>query len=233
MKIFNLNCWLLPPPLSTDNSKRLSQIISLIKNTEPDIISLQEVWLNKYVNTLKKELKNYFFISSEKTPYNKSGLVTGLLTNKPSRQYFFPTNRAYSLVEKIARKGFQVIQLSKDIHFVNTHLYAPKNNREKEITKSQFILLQGVIGSEKCILSGDLNLNEEELIKANNIFSLTKKTINLPANQYQKSRLNKRFKYDNTDYVLKTKTFKTPISTTYLKSPILSDHFVIIGKVKL
>jgi len=45
MKILSLNCWLLPPPFSSENKNRLSRIVNLIKKHNPDVIALQEVWL--------------------------------------------------------------------------------------------------------------------------------------------------------------------------------------------
>jgi exonuclease III len=232
-KIFNLNCWLLPPPLSTDNNKRLSQIISLIKNTQPNIISLQEVWLNKYVKRFQNELKNYSFITCKNSLYNKSGLVTGLLKNQSFKKQFFPITSQHNLIERIAQKGFHEIKLSKNISFINTHLYAPINTKEKIITKSQLSLLQKLIKSKKYILSGDLNLNNKELSLETKKFKPIKKFKNIYKNPYQKMNFNKKFNYDNSDYILKTSTIKIPIKIKYLRSPLLSDHLVLIGKITI
>ena len=172
LKIFNLNCWLLPPPISAENNKRIEEIISLVNHTRPDVIMLQEVWLNKYVNKFKNGLQNYSFIATEGKSFNKSGLLTGLKIPYSSHKInFFNHVKGYNVIEKIASKGYHLIHISKDIYLINTHLYAPIKSSNRKITKLQFNLLKKFSKDKKVILAGDLNLEEKDLSQLNNTFN--------------------------------------------------------------
>jgi len=233
MKIFILNCWLLPPPFSKANQDRLKQIIYLIKQHKPDIIALQEVWLNKYVSKIKNSLTDYNFVTSNSHFYNKSGLVTGLKSKDFSFQYsFFPVTKKHNLREKFAKKGYHLIELDNNLFFVNTHLYAPQNQNEKKIADSQFKLIQKLMRDKKGFVVGDLNIDENRITKLNKIFEYDKSYGHTVAgsNPLTKIRFNKYSEDKKIDYILQTKT-KMAIKSKCIDKPIVSDHFCLLTKV--
>lgn len=221
MKIFNLNCWLLPPPFSKDNRKRLRRIIKIMKRVNPDIIALQEVWLHKYVGIIKKEMKEYQFFHSKHFLFNKSGLITGTkIKAKHANLKFFPITKNHNLREQIGKKGVHVIALSDKMCFINTQLYAPNNKKEKRITFSQFKFIQGLNGFEKTILVGDLNIDERELELVNNSFDHAKK---------RETHKERRV----IDFILKSKNFKAKIVSEIIKKPVVSDHEIILASMTI
>jgi len=48
ISIFNLNCWLFPPPISADCNNRLSSIIDLIKEANKIALAIASVLVNDY-----------------------------------------------------------------------------------------------------------------------------------------------------------------------------------------
>ncbi|MFH1649501.1 MAG: endonuclease/exonuclease/phosphatase family protein [Candidatus Woesearchaeota archaeon] len=232
LRIFSLNCWLLPFPLSTNNRGRLSNIISLVKKHKPDIIALQEVWLKNDVKYVEDSLKDYVFIKSSSRLFNKSGLLTGVLKKNVSYEIqSFPITKKHNLIERIARKGYHILKLSNDLFFVNTHLYAPMIKNEESIAKSQFTLLQKLMKSKKGFLVGDFNLDENELEKLNKRFELDK-TYNITwsgSNKLTRTMFNRLFPPDKKkDYIFKTKKSNITLKTKCIESPIVSDHFAIL-----
>lgn len=231
-KIFSLNCWLLPPPFSKDNKKRLSKIISIIKKYHPDIIAFQEVWLKKYVKKIENSLPEYFFIKSNSFFYNKGGLVTGLRIGKNSfERGFFPFTEGHSFLEKVASKGYHLVRLSDNLFFTNTHLYAPTNDMEKYIPKLQFNFIQKLMHSKKGLLAGDLNLDGVELNELNRLFdhNISQNLILSSSNPMKEIKsANKKI-----DYILKTKESNISISTECMKYPIVSDHFINTAVIKI
>lgn len=235
LKVFVLNCWLLPIPFAVDNKRRLNKIISLIKKHDPDIVALQEVWVKMYERALKRNLPEYTFVKSKARVFNKGGLMTGL-KNKPEsfKVKYFP-RRGLSGAEKLAKKGYHIIKISDDLFFVNTHLCDPTSEKEKEIIKSQFNTLKKLVPGKRIIIAGDLNLSEAELTELNGSFEhdeSAESTLS-SSNPLSNKRLNK-FEQTETkvDYVLCSKG-KSSISTKCIKSPIVSDHYILISNVEL
>ena len=234
MKIFSLNCWLLPPPFSNKNKTRLRRIINLIKQYKPDIIALQEVWLKKYVLKIKNSLRDYEFIVSKSHFYNRSGLITGLNSKKFSFQHgVFPVTRRHSLLEKSAKKGYHLVKLDNNIFIVNTHLYAPTDQNEKKITESQFELIEKLMRDKKGFVIGDLNIDEDRITKLNQMFDYDKSygfTV-ASSNPLTKIKFNKYGEKDKKiDYVLKTE-IKMSIKSKCMDKPIVSDHFFLLTEV--
>src|SRR3989338_2249372 len=176
ISIFNLNCWLFPPPVSVDCSVRLSAIIGIIKKLKPEIISLQEVWPNKYLSYLKQELPNYYCVSSGTPFYNQSGLVT-FLKEKPlsSKVNYFKLSFQHNVTEWFLRKGYITAKIKLGGHeltIINAHLYAAFSTGAEVITEKQFSEIMREAIQDNVILCGDLNLKEETMESINQgIFS--------------------------------------------------------------
>jgi len=236
LKILSLNCWLLPPPFSSKNRKRIHQIIELIKEINPDIIALQEVWLNHYVNLIKGNLKEYYFFESNSKIFNRSGLLTGLkIKPKSFHPVFFPPLKNYNFIEGFCSKGYQIIKISKDTYFINTHLYSPLNREELKFNISQWKLLKGRMGRKNVILSGDLNLDEKDFSKEEYPFNYQNEDgLKKPENnKYTKMKLNRLYEYyDEEDYILKNFK-KGSLGVRKLYSHVLSDHYPLLGKLEI
>jgi exonuclease III len=242
--MLNLNLWLLPPPFSAENKKRLKRFVKLVERLKPDVITLQEVWLNRYVDYLKIKLKDYFVFATRKGFLNKSGLVT-LTRIKPtsSRIGFFGITKNHSIRERFARKGCHVIKIpigKKIVSIINTHLYTPIKKADKKITMKQFEFLKKISSKCNAIIQGDLNLKLNEVLKLNKGHFLcdSKKDITFSKkNKYHNSRIN-MFLEDSSariDHVLsrilpkKKMTFRSKV----IKSPLLSDHFAVFAMVEV
>ncbi|MGV8141744.1 MAG: endonuclease/exonuclease/phosphatase family protein [Candidatus Woesearchaeota archaeon] len=238
IRIFILNCWLLPRPFSVYNTQRLDSIISLIKKIRPDIIALQEVWLNRYVKKIEHELKDYLFIRSGSRVYNKSGLMTGLLMKHKSHEMnSFPTGKNHSLSERIAEKGYHLIELPGGVYIVNTHLYAPQDTKTFSITKRQFESLSKKILPKQRIIVGDLNLELKDIRKTSHATQFSLPDDNVPVskpNPYTHFLFRKSYHMSTrVDHILKTKNCRAVISKKFLYRPVVSDHFIMLGTVRL
>ena len=243
LSTLNVNLWLLPPPFSVENRKRLKRFVKLVHRLKPDVITLQEVWLTRYVDYIKQKLKDYFVVAHRKGFLNKSGLVT-LTRIKPasSRIGFFKVTKDHNIRERFAHKGCHVVNIpigKRIVSIINTHLYNPEKKSEKKITIKQFEILKKI--SKKCnaIIQGDLNLKLEEVLKLNkghfwcdkkNEFTISKK------NRYKNMLLNKYEEANvRLDHILsRIRNRKTiPLKTRILKSPLLSDHFAVFSTVEV
>jgi endonuclease/exonuclease/phosphatase family metal-dependent hydrolase len=235
LKIFNLNCWLLPPPFSSENKKRIKKIISLVKRHNPDIITLQEVWLKKYVQKIKNGLEEYTFFHSDSKVFNKSGLLFG---TKEKLKHFssghFPIKKIHSVHEKIGKKGYQIAEIKPNFHIVNTQLYAPERKGEISITLSQFRRIESLVKGKRVVLSGDLNIHDDEFIRINNEFKykpLGKFTVAIK-NKYANMRFNRPHHANKTiDYIIGTKN-APKVKTELINPTEVSDHYAMIGVVK-
>ncbi len=237
LKLLDLNLWMLPAPIASDQKKRLQRFILLVKRTDPDIITLQEVWLGKYITFIRKNLKGYHLHRAGKGVFNKSGLVT-LSKKAPSSSHFhlFPKLKGVGRMEKLAGKGYLVIMLSlfgRKFHVVNTHLYCPMVEKKKKITEQQFGMLKSISRSGNWIISGDLNIDEPEFKKLNmghfthhtaKVYTVSKE------NKYARSRMNRFGKGDKKlDYtLLRAKSNNIIMHTEVLQNPKVSDHYAVL-----
>ena len=231
--IFNLNCWLLPLPLS-HNQRRLERIVTLIHKINPDIICLQEVWLTAYARTLQKEFGNYIFTFTKGTIFNESGLVTAVKKGTFTAIHTFAATPEYSLIEKLGRKGYHSLELVSNITLMNTHLYADTKPSEKRITNSQFELISEQIGNQNGILVGDFNIEEPDFLNVNKMFTYTQSHIPTlsKSNIYANWGFNQTLEDKTLDYIVATKRSRLDIKTEVLHTDV-SDHFPIIGTVFL
>ena len=226
---------MLPFSLSPDNDPRLNEIISEIKKANPDVIALQEIWLNSSVEKITRELSDYSFISGTKTFFNKinkGGLVTGIRGKKilATNHTFAPIGGS-SWVENLGGKGYQILLLPKNVRFVNTHLYAPTNKAEENITKTQFRLLSDLLRKRGGILAGDLNIEESDFLRTNRLFqyNFTHKFTLSKTNRYANSMFNHTPVSKKVDYVVGTGGID--VTEKILTDVENSDHFGLTGKI--
>ncbi len=231
--IFNLNCWLLPPPFAVDNMARLKKIIRLIQEYRPYYITLQEVWLQKDVAILRKELPAYTFTASLGRFFNQSGLVTGIFgVDNYAEKPFFDFTSAHSRIEIWGKKGCH-IYTKDELTLVNTHLYSATKETERNIPFLQFQCIERRVGDTNAILCGDLNIEEREFISTNKLFAYNPiECFTLRVDNYY---ANKRFnvtQYNKTiDYIIPTKKSGLKAFVQVIDEPVVSDHYALFAEV--
>jgi endonuclease/exonuclease/phosphatase family metal-dependent hydrolase len=240
LKLLDLNLWLLPRPLSSDNKKRMDRFIALVKKLDPDIITLQEVWLMGYERYLKKNLKPFHVSSSGKKRLNNSGLVT--FSRKKPLSESIHLFKKESLLDKLVRKGYLIIRLNLDGRFIrilNTHLHASLKAKPNKNSIFQFQQLKHVTSEGDWIVAGDLNLRQELFHKLNDGHFIPSRS-SIPTysskNRYAKARLNRLDHSDRkVDYVLLKLSNGTSysLSTKVIKSPLMSDHYALFSVIRI
>jgi len=244
LTILNANLWLLPPPSSVDNTNRLNKFIALAKKLDPDIINLQEVWLNEYIKKLKKSFKNYYLVSPRSIIYNKSGLVT-ISKYKPKKWKYhqYKITREFGLVERLANKGYLKLEIkinNKLLNLFNTHIYESPHPNKQFIKETQAkSLKKEILKNNISIATGDLNLKLSSFKKIfpNIITEQNPLNTYLEENKYTKmifNQLKNRTGIYNRkpDYILvNSKSKKISIQTKVIKKPLISDHYPFIAEV--
>jgi len=232
------NLWLLPWPFSIDKNKRMQDLIQLIKTHQPDVVHLQEVWLNHDRNKIHKALPEYFVFSAGTWFYNKSGLVT-LTKVKPmdSYSFFFKKNRGYNIQERLANKGWLNCLVNLGDHklnFINLHLYDPQHTENLSIVTDQFNDLIKFCQAGDYFLAGDFNMADYELAKLNNGFfeiEKNKEWTLSEASPYSQTRFNKKGRVNiKADYFLnKSITGRIALAEGLLiKEPPVSNHYPVL-----
>ena len=244
LKVLTLNFWLLPQPLSIDNEKRIEKFLSFVKKEDPDIIFLQEVWLKSYLKYLKKGLKNYFIYHGRNrfySPYNKSGLVTfSKIKAEKSKLNIFPQRIKFNIVESIAKKGFLKTKIklgNKEISLINTHFYWPLTKKQEEIDVEQLNFIKEKTKGENIVLGGDLNMDIKKFDESNdNYFNRDdEKTFTYAYhNKYVRRQLHMAEQINRKiDYILARSDNEVKINAKVVNPIIVSDHFPLVGKVKI
>lgn len=238
ISIFNLNCWLFPVPLSADCDARVSSILEMIRENNPDIITLQEVWSNKYLKILEHDLPDYFSISSKTPIYNQSGLV---IFSKQKSIYskvnFFKLSLRQNFTEWFLRKGYikTLVEFNdKKFTIINTHLYAPFSKSAINIPAEQLNLVVGLTSEDNIILCGDFNLDEEQTRKivGRDFFRMCdSEPTSDTQNPYSYKRFNKYMAHESKkiDYLLFKRSLAGKFKYNMIKNPFVSDHYPMLS----
>jgi endonuclease/exonuclease/phosphatase family metal-dependent hydrolase len=234
MKIISLNTWLLPPPLAKDNRKRLRAIVHMIEDEDPAIVCLQEVWVNAYVRRLQSALPEYNFLTaSDSLLFNRSGLVFASKAKSESHKTGrFPDSKGHNLEEKLAGKGWQLIDL-ESFSILHTHLYASKGG-DYDMTKAQLQQLEALNLPEDTLLVGDCNLPHQEFCEFTTRFVCPDSddhTIT-PDNKYASARLNSSSDA-KWSYITPLKQSGIQATVRVRKEPEVSDHYGLIANVSV
>jgi len=260
LRLLTLNTW--GTPYSNDVSIRMNATVALIKRLQPDIIALQEVFLERSRKQILKAL------SDEWPHYHAflSGMIgSGLLTlsRYPIRDVNFYTFRMSGKPERIwqgdyyGRKGIGVLRLDTpygllDVYNTHTHAqYQPELDNEYALftdtnlyEAARFINIYS--RDVPVILCGDLNTRPEQLgyELVVEIAQVTDFHASLcpndpgytfcPDNYYVKSTT-----YERLDYVMGRNV--QPTSITILNAPpedndgvvAFSDHYGLVATFDL
>ena len=236
LKILDLNLWMLPPPFSADNMKRLERFIAMANRMQPDIITLQELWLNTYVDYIHRKLPGYRLYRHTDRALNRSGLV--IFSKKKAVAWHFHAFRKdkEGIVERFASKGYLRITVGlgrERYNIVNTHLFCPVPDRKKlKITEMQFRLLERISAK-------GLNIDKplfEELNKGRFIYSKARTDTVSKDNRYDNLRLNRFTRTgQRLDYTLLRGLDGNvrKITTRIIKKPLLSDHYALLSSIEI
>lgn len=245
--LLNQNIWLLPPPLSIENLKRLDNFARLIRQLKPDIVTLQEVWLSRYVARLKSLLPEYHVISTDSGFFNKTGLLILSKFLPTSKEAFaFPMSGRHNPFEWIGKKGYlriQIGQSDRKISVFNTHLYCAMSDTVGKITLEQFRYLKHLTqknDSTATVVSGDLNLPPGDFNAINEGFYVSDRITGFTKSKYNaycNRGLNKLYGTaevdEKIDYVLAAPSNGISMKCNLITEPVVSDHFAIYAEIDI
>ena len=166
----------------THDEARAEQIIGFLKELDPDVICLQEVW----GETIKRELFNAFINNNYYVAlpnYDKRFFIgenSGLMTASRfpiSAQTFLPFKHGYAVSScSLASKGVQYCHLNiptngeevLDINIANTHLKSSFTHVHSILdfssgAKQQLETIVNQCPYNHCILVGDMNLTSAQI----------------------------------------------------------------------
>lgn len=202
----------------------------MIEKEDPDMICLQEVWLNTYVRQLKNQLPTYTFQASDTLLFNRSGL---LFASKEPVQTMqsgtFPDSQEHSLEEKLAGKGWQLASF-KDVTVLHTHLYAPTESSGYGMTKAQLQQLEALDLPDDTVLVGDCNLPRDRFCQSTTRFVCPddKAHTITSDNSYASARFNNPSDA-KWSYITPTKDARVSVTASVRKQPVVSDHYALVG----
>jgi len=260
LTVLTANMWLLIPPFMKDNDYRVGELIKIIKTRKPDIVFLQEVWLKRYVQKIKKELPEYFLVASymlrrsrmgRLNLINRSGLAT--LSRWPlisTSLTTFRRSKGSSLVERMAMKGMLGSDLAikgKKVRLFNVHVYSCTNGTEEQIAINQIKSIQKkVVGNGLVIVGGDFDMPPDIVKKQigdDFIFGLDSQKTVSSKNHYWQDPLHKIMNNEvvvsradrKLDYVIvrAKESKRVKIKSEVIKEPLVSDHYPVWAEITI
>lgn len=255
--------WLFFPLLMRDSKNRIKKFRELVEQNKPDLIAVQEVWLNRQVKEIAKQLKGYFpltikgvpghsGIRSKFVPFNWTGLAV-FAKVKPSNTsiHLYPSiKRREGLHERYARKGFLEAVFDFDklkLSLINTHLYDWRQYFRMSITTGQLKnMLSYSNDSDISLFCGDFNLSNVEVVNlagGSFIHDGATEYTSVKENKYRQGRFYHFFNralYDvkqnrKVDHILikPNKNLFIKIKTIVIKEPLISDHYPLLATIEV
>jgi len=170
-----------------EKRKRLKILPDYLKNTNADILCLQEVFDPTVKKLLMRSLENSYKVIDDSCETSslmfwqkdcQGGLVT--LSKFPvfsQSFYAYPTFNNMKLDEKIGEKGVLMTRIKIGDAFgliINTHLYAGRSEEDSKLRLKQIKFLIGKVKQDSLsendrfiLLCGDLNLTHPAIQKEN------------------------------------------------------------------
>lgn len=209
MKIVNYN---IHKGMDSNNKITLNKIGKYLKNSDCDVICLQEVLYHQYI--LFKKILNFnaVFAINVNTPSMKYGICTFSKSEISFYEHIF-------LNSKNEQRGFlftNILSQKKNINIINTHLGLDKNERYEQISEI-LDYIQRLSGEN--ILCGDFN---EKNININKFYDSAVITNNYDICTFEKS--NSRIDYVYIDKNLKLKKYN-------VEKVNMSDHYPVIVEI--
>ena len=208
-------------------------MIRFIESEDPDVVCLQEVWLNVYVRRFISALPEFTFQFSDTLLFNRSGLV--LATKRPVksvRSGVFPDSKEHNLEEKLAGKGWQLV-IFENVSLLHTHLYYSKGS-DFSMTQAQLQQLEALDLPDTTVLVGDCNLPRNQFCENTTRFVCPENTTHThtSSNSYANARFNNPSDA-KLSYITPSKEVNIRVKTNVCKQPIMSDHYALISYVEI
>ncbi len=231
LRVLTANLHLLPPPFAADHETRLDGFARIVRGRNPDLVLLQEVWLERYLTGLRRRLPEYAAFAPNPRIGNPTGLV--ILSRLPHSDACcrtFPTRLDFNIEEKLARKGFLSVTCSAGpvpFRVVTTHLYAHKGDLEFGFTQAQFQVVKDFCGTraEPVILGGDMNLEPGALFPlVGGVFAIEPQGARTAVRAHPGGRI---------DYVMSRSSleWEVAVRSESVTEPVVSDHFPVYAEV--
>lgn len=231
LRVLTANLHLLPPPFAADHEARLDGFARIVRGRNPDLVLLQEVWLERYLTGLRRRLPEYAAFAPAPRIGNPTGLVIlSRLPHSDACYRMFPARLDFNLEEKLARKGFLAVTCSAGpvpFRVVTAHLYAHRGDLEFGFTQAQFQVLKDFCGTmaEPVILGGDMNLEPGALFPlVGGVFAIEPDGGRTAVRGPPGRRI---------DYVMARSSLDWEISirSEVVTEPVVSDHFPVFADV--
>ena len=170
IKVLSWNVFLRPSLLNDGQMERAEEIADYLKNSDADVLVLQELFHSRARKVLKKALKKNYPYQTKKGPVTWLGIPSGVvffskLPIVKENRISFSFSRGS---DRLARKGAIVVTFKKDnqhITILGTHLQAGSDNKTKKIRSSQIDELCKVTNkidsNGVLIYAGDFNIKKE------------------------------------------------------------------------
>lgn len=244
LRVFSLNTWLLPPPVVTAPELRIERILKMIRELNPDIVLLQEVWRIEEVARFRRAFPQWHVRSSGSTVYNRGGLLT--FSRHPivaSGFVAFPITADHTAVELSAGKGALWVRCRighREVTAVNTHLFAPHGERERAITVDQSHRVFALCATlpDPLIVGGDFNLlpdvvqpqYTERFLDAGNNESTVPRGTSVADFENNVARPTRKIDY----LLVRPAPGRRPLfESNTVVIPRVSDHAPIVGDITL
>ncbi len=248
VRILSYNTWGLPISLSGyDQERRFALMGDSLSAKKADIITLQETFHPVLREKLLSNLRNDYYTFSDYRcgrsiiPGIEMDCYGGLMTFSIfpiSEEHFFPfpTNDAYSIIEKTGSKGILVSYIKhgdKLITVINTHLYAGDNKSAEDIRLQQINFIHDMIKTgmvkhtDRIILVGDFNIQHPD-VACSKVYDFITKNMNF---MDSKPHLGKNdFTYSKTNNYCPSKTPSSKLDYVFIKS---SDQGKIVSQSRI
>jgi endonuclease/exonuclease/phosphatase family metal-dependent hydrolase len=236
VRVMTANLFLLPWPFASDHFRRLESCARMVRELDPDILALQEVWFTPLADHLHRLLPDYTLVQPDVDGmFLPSGLL--ILTRiEPGKASWaeFPRHWGFNIEEWLARKGFLELRLplptGDDLIVVNTHLYSRKTGREAifapTFLASMFARFSPV--SRPTLVVGDLNLDVETVSHlASTSFRLD--SCREPTNTHGPSPRGRKIDYLLSGGFARVGGALPIVHSRAVSQPIVSDHKPVFG----
>jgi exonuclease III len=234
LTVLNGNLCFLPL-VPVDQTERLEKLSVFLAQTPPDICLFQEVWVNNYLESLRKSLPGHWCVVPKLDLYNETGLVIfSRFRPDASRYSLYGPSWVLDYEEFLGNKGFLTMTLQTDsgpIEFLTTHLNAPGNDpANRRFTDRQFLSLKGAFAGidHPVFCGGDLNTAPDHLQPLNQEFFSLEKNLEESSQPKEPGR--------RIDYFFWRESPNGPphqIQSKMLSDFVVSDHHLMFATVSI
>ncbi len=207
----------------------------MLKQEQFDVIALQELFINRDIEFLVRQLPGYNMSPFRSKLFNRSGLF--LFSRYPiSDVENIPFKMPIITHEIPSHKGIHRCKITidgKNFQIINTHLaYAPHASGDK-LQKHQLGQLVRLLDNRPTFLFGDFNCVHDTLglPPQFRLISEDKKSSISMANKYARYFLNRVGMSDRLPDYIFTNTDVRVVKTYFITDPIMSDHYPVVSEV--